>query len=410
MKILQVNKYNYIRGGSDSVYFNTTQLLQEEGHDVLHFAMEFPENVKDDQSFFFAKNNDFTQQNTFGKIKNMKSFFYNVDAKERLEKLIEIEKPDIAHFHIFYGSLTSSVLQVLKKHNIPIVVSIHDYKFICSAYLMLDNKNAICEKCKGKNHFHTIVNKCVKGSTVFSAVFAMESYFRDFFFPVQKMFDGVIFVSKFSQGKHLQFRPELKGIAKHLYNFDPAINSKIPNHNKGDYYLYAGRLSKEKGLLTLIRAFNLLPNLSLKIAGTGPEMKLLMEIANSNIQFLGFQKGEVLQDLIKGASFSIVPSEWYENNPMAIIESYSLGKPVIGAKIGGIPEIVIEEQTGFLFNPGDVNELVTVILKTEKFTNDNYLKLSQNSVRFANDHFHPEVHYASLMNIYQSVLHQSVNS
>lgn len=403
MKILQINKYHYIRGGSDSVYFNTSLLLREKGHEVIHFAMEFVENESDENSTFFAKNEDFTKKNTIGKIFSLPAFFYNSDAETRLEKLILREKPDVAHLHIFYGSLTSSILNVLKKNNIPAVVSVHDYKFVCPAYLFLNGKNEICEQCSGSKYYKAVVNNCVKGSRLFSSVFALEAYYRDVFYPLKSVFKRLIFVSKFSAEIHNKYKPELSSITTHLYNFDPVLSSRKQNSAKGKYFLYAGRLSKEKGLITLVKAFSMLKDVSLKIVGNGDEVDNLKEIATENVEFLGFKRGEELQSVISNASFVIVPSEWYENNPMAIIESYSLGKPVVAANIGGIPEIVSEGETGFLFESGDVASLKETIIKCNELTLEEYKLMSDKAVGFSFDNFNPEKHYNSLIKIYEEV-------
>jgi glycosyltransferase involved in cell wall biosynthesis len=404
MKILQINKYHYIRGGSDSVYFNTTSLLREHGHEVIHFAMVFNENDSSPESQYFASNNDFTQQSAIEKLSNLSSFFYNKDAEKRLEALIKTKKPDIAHLHIFYGSLTSSILNLLKKQNIPIVVSVHDYKFACPAYLFLNGANEICEKCEGKKYHHAILNKCVKGSRLFSSVFALEASYRDTFYPLHKMFDRLIFVSKFSEIIHNKYKPKLKNISSHIYNFDPILKSKVTNNVKGEYFLYAGRLSKEKGLKTLVKAFNQLPDIKLKIAGTGEELEMLTQIASPNIEFVGFKKGPELQSIISKASYVVVPSEWYENNPMAVIEALTFGKPVIGANIGGIPEIVIENETGFLFTASSTEELKTTVIKANKLEPAAYKSLSYSSRAFAEKNFSPHGHYEKLIQIYTDVI------
>jgi glycosyltransferase involved in cell wall biosynthesis len=404
MRILQINKYHYIRGGSDSVYFNTTNLLREYGHEVIHFAMDFNENEPSSESQYFASNNDFTRQSTLEKLVNLPSFFYNKDAEKRLGALIKAKKPDIAHLHIFYGSLTSSILNLLKKNNVPIVVSVHDYKFACPAYLFLNGANEICEKCEGKKYHYAILNKCVKKSRLFSSVFALEASYRDTFYPIHKLFHKLIFVSKFSEIIHNKYKPELKNISSHIYNFDPILKLKVANNTKGDYFLYAGRLSKEKGLKTLVTAFNQLPNIKLKIAGMGEELDMLTQIALPNIEFLGFKKGTELQSIISKASYVVVPSEWYENNPMAVIEALTLGKPVIGANIGGIPEIVIENETGFLFPASSTEELKTTIIKANKLELAEYKSLSNSSRAFAEKNFSPDSHYEKLIQIYTDVI------
>ena len=404
MKILQINKYHYIRGGSDSVYFNSGKLLVEKGHEVIYFAMNFEENVPCSEGNYFAENKDFTTLPLKKKISNLPSFFYNKNAEKNLLDLIETEKPNIAHLHIFYGSLTSSILKILKEKKIPVVVSVHDYKFICPSYILIDGQNKVCEDCKGKNYFNAIKKKCIKNSFVFSSIFALEAYYRDFFYPLDQMFNKLIFVSKFSAEIHNKYKSELKSITTHLYNFDPSLKLKKQNSKKGSYFLYAGRISREKGIKTLLKAFSSLPNINLKIAGTGEGMDEYKNLASSNVTFLGFQKGEQLREIIANASFIMVPSEWYENNPMAIIEAYSLGKPVIASNIGGIPEIVKDKTTGFLFESGNVEDLTKQISEANKISELEYKIMSDNAVLYANQEFSPDVHYQKLKDIYQEVL------
>ena len=404
MKILQINKCHFVRGGADSVYFNISRLLESKGQEVIHFAMQYAENEASSTSQFFAANNDFTQHSLMQNIINSPSFFYNRDAAEKLNKLILAEKPDIAHLHLFYGSLTSSVLKVLKDHKIPVVISVHDYKFVCPAYLFLNGKNEICEKCKGKNYYHAVLNNCVKKNKVYSAFFAMECYYRDAFYPIHKMFKKIIFVGDFSQKIHFKYKPELQTSSTYLYNFDPAIHSKKANSDKGSYFLYLGRLSREKGVHLLAHAFSELPGIHLKVAGTGEEMNALQEINAPNIELLGFVKGESLTSLIKNASFVVVPSECYENNPMAIVESYTLGKPVIAARIGGIPEIVVTGKTGFLFESSNIEDLKQTVIKANTVTPEEYRTMSTEAEKFAHDNFHPDLYYEKRMKIYHEAI------
>ena len=404
MKILQINKYHYIRGGADRVYFNTGKLLENNGHDVIYFSMDSMDNVPCDQSKYFASNNDFTRFSFLQKIKKSTAFFYNKDAEIKLRELIEIEKPQIAHAHVFFGSLTPSVLKVLKKYNIPVIISVHDYKIVCPAYLFLNGKNEICESCEGKKYYKAVTNNCVKNSKVNSMFFALEAYYRDAQFPLTKYISQLLFVSDFAANIHKKYKPELEAISSRIYNFDPMIGTSDLEFKKGEYFLYAGRLSIEKGLKTLIAAFNKLPNLKLLIAGNGELMSELKDIASENITFLGFQNNDQLQKLILNASFVIVPSEWYENNPMAIIEAYSKGKPVIAANIGGIPEIIDDCNTGYIFESGNIEDLVEKIDKASSITQTEYEILSKNSEIFALKKFSPQKHYKELIKLYQKAL------
>jgi glycosyltransferase involved in cell wall biosynthesis len=218
------------------------------------------------------------------------------------------------------------------------------------------------------------------------------------------MFNKLIFVSKFSANIHNKYKSELKSITTHLYNFDPSLELKKQNSKKGNYFLYAGRISREKGIKTLIKAFSSLPDINLKIAGTGEGMEEYKNLASPNITFLGFQKGEQLRETIANASFVIVPSEWYENNPMAVIEAYSIGKPVIASNIGGIPEIVKDKTTGFLFESANAEDLTKQVGEANKISELGYKIMSDNAVLYANQEFSPEVHYEKLLEIYNDVI------
>jgi len=193
-----------------------------------------------------------------------------------------------------------------------------------------------------------------------------------------------------------------------LHNFMTKLDGNSLARDKRNYFLYFGRLSHEKGLHTLIETFQQIPTLSLKIVGTGPDEELLTGAVKSkeirNIEFLGFKTGDELKKIVAEASFVIVPSECYENNPMTIIEAYSLGVPVIGTKIGGIPEILQDHKTGFLFAPKDVEDLKNVVARASQLNMHDYKAMSDNALRFAADNFDEESYYRKLIAFYNDII------
>jgi len=204
-------------------------------------------------------------------------------------------------------------------------------------------------------------------------------------------------------------KSELKEKLVHLYNFYPKLETTVPNHKKGDYFLFYGRLSYEKGILTLLKAWkNINSENQLKIVGVGNTMKSILTYISqnnlTNIEILGFKSGNELKEIVSKASFIIVPSEWYENNPLTIIEAYSNGRPVIATRIGGIPEIVNDNSTGFLFEMGNIDQLSQKIIKACQLTDDDYFTMSKNAREFADKNFSEEEHYINLMNIYRNLL------
>lgn len=404
MRILQINNFHYRRGGSEAVYFNTAELLKKNGHEVIFFSSGAEENLLCEQSKYFVSN-----INDILRWKGLQNYFYNREAKAKLEALILAEKPDIAHAHLFWGNISPSIFSVLKKHKIPLIHTAHDYRMVCPAYTFTDSSGNVCEKCRGKNFYWCAVKRCSKGHLLESLIMTSEMYFRNSFFSPVNNLDGVIYVSNFSKQKHLQYKPsfsKVPGIV--LHNFVAEKKSDFLAQNKRSYFLYFGRLSHEKGVRTLIEAFRRMPDLQLKIVGIGPEEQELIDYVRNNkitnIEFMGFKTGDDLKKLVSAASFVIVPSEWYENNPMTVIEAYSMGVPVIGAKIGGIPEILPDGKTGFLFAPKDVEGLKYAVSRASRLNAAEYKAMRDNALQFAADHFDVHLYYQKLIDFYGKIL------
>ena len=403
MKILLINSYHYRKGGADTVYFNTAQLLKQYGHEVFYFSAKYPKNIDSQTDRFFTTGYDYRNLSIGKKILAIPSFIYNKDAYHKLSQLLDEINPDLAHIHLFMGSLSSSILLALKKKKIPVVHSVHDYRLICPAYLFLDGKNEVCEKCIDGFYLRCILKRCSENSYSQSVMLSLDAYFRKYFIKPISHIDRFIFVSKFIKKKHIEFDSNYETKADMLYNFNPELNAIVPSKTKGKYFLYFGRISREKGVPTLIESA-LKAKISLKIVGTGTLLGKFTERHFDNIEFLGFKSGEELWSLVQNASFIIVPSEWYENNPLTIVEAYSFGKPVIGARIGGIPEIIEENKTGYLFNPGNKYELEQLLRQADNLSETEYKEMSLNARAFADKHFHPATHYNGLIGIYEELV------
>lgn len=410
MKVLLINNYHFRHGGSETVYFNTADILRQHGHEVIFLSQRRDSNVACDQSTYFSDAIDFQTNGLFKKIKGIKHYFYNNDAAKGLENLLKHETPDIAHLHIFLCGLTMSVVDVLKRHHIPVVNSVHEYRMVCPAYTFKDGNNSVCEDCGARGYWHCVKKRCCKGSLLLSWIMATEMFYRNRFHHPAKSIDAFIFVSKFCKDIHLKYDERFSNkMCEVLYNFrnsDVMENRDDTIETSNSYYLYYGRLSYEKGIKTLIDAFSVFPNERLIVVGTGPieeDLKSYCVSNNvSNIDFLGFKSGMELYDLVRRARFVVVPSEWYENNPMTIVEAYSLRTPVIGAAIGGISEIIIDNVTGYLFKSGSKDDLVRVLSETLSLSKKNYMKLKKNAESFSDANFDQEIYYKKLMDIYMS--------
>lgn len=408
MTVLLIDVYNYNKGGAETVCFNTGKMLEAHGHKVIYFTLKWADNKPSPYSKYFPESKE-TRRGPLKQIKNMVNYFYHFEAAKKIEQLILDEKPEIAHIHLIWGQITPSIFPVLKKYNIPILFTVHDYRIVCPAYTFRNGKGQICEECQGKYFYKCFTNSCCKGSKLMSMVMAAEQYFRNKFFNPAQFIDGFIYVSNFAKNIQEKYMPAVKSTPNIiLYNFSTSIIQKGKSTPKDKYFLFFGRLSYEKGLKTLLTAFKDIPECKLKVVGTGPkeeELKQFVLKTNmQNVDFLGYKQGKELSDLVYNAYFVVVPSEWYENNPMTIIEAYSVGTPVIGAKIGGIPEIVDDGKTGFQFTSANVEELKAVILKTNNLSNEEYSTISNNTIKFANDNLSPHSYWNKLIGFYSNFL------
>lgn len=396
MKVLLINNIFYRKGGSETVYFNTAELLMKHGHEVVFFSFKRPENIECEQSEYFPE--------LGGKIKQLKSYFWNAEAARQLEKLIVAERPDVAHVHLFWGLMSPSIFGVLKRHNVPLVHTVHDYRMVCPAYTFKNNAGEICEKCGGGKFMNCLKGRCAKGSLVQSVLMTAEMYLRNAkHHPVDNI-AGFVFVSKFAQEKHLQYDRKFASARNIvLYNYTTPVLGRT--EKKDDYYLYYGRLSYEKGIPTLLEEFSRHPELKLKVVGTGPiEAELKEKFAQPNIEFVGYKSGEELFSLVRDARFVCVPSEWYENNPMTIVEAYSLGTPVIGSRIGGIPEIIAEGKTGYTFECSNLSDLEACIKKADSLTANEYETMANAAYKFYEQNFSEDHHYEGLIRFYEEVM------
>ena len=397
MKILLINNCFWRRGGSETVFFGTADLLREMGHEVVFFSMEDAQNITDEKPAYIVGRG--------GRLSQMKAYFNNGKAARMIEEIIRKEKPDIAHAHLLWGGIGPSIFAVLHKHGIPIVHTVHDYRMVCPAYTFRNGHGEVCERCKGGHYMECVKGRCAKGSLVQSVLMATEMYYRNKKWHPAKELDGIIYVSKFAKDKHEELDPLFaRTMNTVLYNFTK-VGEDFPSVEKdGGYYLYYGRLSHEKGIATLVDAFSEHPELKLKVVGTGPKEDELRQKNYPNVEFLGYKTGEELYNFVRNARFVCVPSEWYENNPMTIVEAYSMGVPVIGARIGGIPEIVDEGKTGFLFESGNVESLEKAVVQSLAVGAEEYGAMKKNALAFAKDHFDSEKYKERLISFYSQVI------
>lgn len=404
MKVLLINNFFYRKGGSETVFFNTAELLRNNGHDVVFFSIEDEKNTHINNHEYFV-----SQGGTLQKVMN---YFSNPYAAKKLDEVLSIEKPDIAHVHLFWGGISPSIIPILHNNHIPLVHTAHDYRMVCPAYLLKDGKGVFCDRCKGGKFYNCALHRCSKGNLVESALMSVEMYYRNKKWHPAKEIDGVLFVSNFSKNKHVEFDSRFSNantlVLYNCPNEQVQASLDLQRDTYNSYYLYYGRLSEEKGIQTLIKAFERFPHLNLKIVGAGPLERGLKQYCVdknlNNIDFLGFKTGKDLYDTVASAKYVCVPSECYENNPMTIVEAYSLATPVIGASIGGISEVVMEGKTGYSFESGSVESLIKAIDQSASISKEEYCAQRHNAYKFGQDSFSREAHYRKLISFYNQLL------
>jgi glycosyltransferase involved in cell wall biosynthesis len=402
-KLLNINNYHYRRGGSDVVYLEQANMFAHLGWNNAFFSMNHPKNIETEWSKYFISEIEFgNQYSLWQKLVMASKVIYSFEAQRKIAQLIDDFNPDIAHLHCIYHHLSPSILPVLKSKGIKTVMTAHDLKIACPAYKML-NSEGICERCNTGSVLNVIKHKCVRDSLGASAIVAVESGLQRFMQTYKKNLDKIVVPSRFFLEKFVEwgwardqlvYIPNYSDISRFEAQFEP-----------GDYFLYFGRLAPEKGVATLIRAAKK-AGVPLKIAGTGPkedELKILAASLNANVSFQGYQTGESLQALVKNARAVVLPSEWYENAPMSVLESYGMGTPVIGANIGGIPEMVLNGESGWTFTSQNVDELADVLQKVKQLDNPKVANMGKAGRMFVQKNFSRERYIDSMLNLYSQL-------
>ncbi|MCW8347124.1 glycosyltransferase family 4 protein [Vibrio sp. ZSDZ65] len=357
MKVLVVNKFFFLKGGAETVFFQERDMLIERGFSVIDFSMIHNDNLASDYSASFVDNVDYhANASLFGALKTAVRFVHNTEACEKLSELIATEQPDIVHFHNIYHQLTPSIIKIAKQAGCKTVLTAHDTKIACPSYTMYRDGHT-CEACLQGSVFNALKYRCQQGSWFKSGLLVAEALYQSLVKNYQCL-DVIVSPSQFLANIIRRKLPNSR-IEVIVNGIDENVNQQdVADHR---YFLYLGRLSQEKGVATMVAAYEQSnQSIPLKIAGTGPLADALSGRKNK-VEWLGFKTGEALHLLIKQASAVIVPSECYENCSMSVLEAMAYGKPIIGANIGGIPEQVRDGKEGRLFEAGNVHALACVM-------------------------------------------------
>lgn len=361
-RLLAINNYFYRRGGAEAVFLDHMRLFSEAGWDVAPFAMQSERNLPSPWSRHFVSEIEFGQQPGLRtKLEHAGKIIYSREAQRGIAALIADFRPDIAHAHNVYHHLSPAIFRTLKQAGIPTVMTAHDLKIACPAYKMLSH-GKVCEKCRGGNIAQVLLNRCAKDSVALSGLLMVESGVHRALGLYRDTLDRIVVPSRFYRDKLIEWGWVAEMLV-HIPNFvDPAFLA-AERQDEGDYYLFAGRLAPEKGIATLVSAAAK-ARVRLVVAGTGPDEAMLraqVEASGADVTFVGHQSGAALHRLIGAARALVLPSEWYENAPVSLLEAYGMGRPVIGAEIGGIPELIEADETGLTARSGDAESLAAAL-------------------------------------------------
>ena len=402
--LLSVNNYYYLRGGAETIFLSHNELIGGAGWDVIPFAMKHPDNRPTVWSEYFVDELEYGEKySPLEKIKLAAKSLYSLESRRNIHKLIKAVRPDICHAHNIYHHISPSILGLLRDNNIPVVMTLHDLKLACPAYRMLVN-GEICERCKNGKLYNVVLNKCMKGSRTLSTLVMTEAVLHKMLGSYTDCVSRFIVPSRFYLNKFVEWgwNPDKFVYIPNFIN----IHDYVPNYASGDYFLYLGRLSFEKGAATLIKAAAD-AGVPLKIAGTGPEEMNLKKLAAENggrVDFLGYLSGERLRDVLRSSRAVVLPSEWYENAPLSLLEAYALGKPVIGAKIGGIPELISEGETGFTFIPGSVDDLSGMLSQVAALAGERLVDMGRVARERAEREYDSSIYRSRILDLYENIM------
>ena len=398
MKILIVSKFFYARGGADLVAMTTRELLLKAGHEVRVFAMDYPDNIPLAESSTWPSEIDFNgplpmKFKAFGRLMGLG------EVKSAFRRVLREFRPEVVHCHNVHSYLSPVVVTLAREFGARTVWTLHDFKIICPAYLLRRPDGTICTDCvDGRRNI--LKYNCQKGSRLGSLMALLESIrwnrrkldaATDCFIAPSEFMKRMMMRGGFNEAK-IKVLPNFIDPAK-LTAIEQATADTPPAE---PYFCYVGRLSREKGLPTLVSAA-LRAGVRLIIGGDGPLRADLEEQARgSAIEFRGRLDRDEVARLLAGAAASVIPSEWYENNPLAVIESLCAGTPVIGADMGGIPELIQPGVNGEHFPAGSVNTLAAKLATFDPARYDRRAIAER-----ALSEFSPEAHLEKLLKIFR---------
>jgi glycosyltransferase involved in cell wall biosynthesis len=388
MKILLLHNSYQQRGGEDTVFEQEKRLLSSRGHTVLTYL---------------RSNNEIAKLSPLQKISILRRAVWAEDSRDDVLQLLEAERPDIAHVHNTFTMISPSVYSAFQEAGVPVVQTLHNYRLLCPAAFFFRD-GAICEECVEHSLLRGTIWGCYHDSRLHTAAVSLTLKVHRLR-STWMMVDSFIALSRFARNKFIE-----SGLPAQRVKIKPNFVDPDPKERTetGEYALFVGRLSPEKGLMTMIDAWRRLHYpVPLRVVGDGP-MRAQLEVeaaklSHSNIKFEGAIPREKVFEAIKRARFLILPSEWYECFPMTLVEAFACGTPCIASALGCLEEIVEHGRNGLLFEPRNAQDLAD---KVEQAWSDleSTRQMGREGRKSYESTYTAEQNYVRLMDIYSEAL------
>ncbi len=408
MRILQVNKFLYRRGGAEGYLLDLADLERAAGHEVEYFGMDHPDNLPMRYRSDFPAHVEFEPPpaRLLGKVEVVGRMMWSRSAAAGIARVLEDFRPDVVHMHNIYHQLSPSIVHACAKASVPVVMTLHDYKLVCPTYQFLD-QGRICTACVSGGPKQAVRRRCKDGSLVASSIAATEV-------GVHRTLHAYGHIGRFlCPSAFLRDQVAAAGLhSGRLLHQDNFTNTSVPVRSEpGRGVVFAGRLSHEKGVDVLIRAAALLARdhdgVVLDIVGDGPDRVELEALAAATapdaVRFHGRVGADEVRAHLRGARVSALPSRWLENQPLSVLESFASGVPVVASALGGLNDLVTPGVDGDLVPHEDPNALAAAL---RPYLDDADLSARQGSAARARalDRHEPQRHLERVLGVYRQVM------
>jgi glycosyltransferase involved in cell wall biosynthesis len=401
--LLAINNYYYPRGGAEVLFLEHNRMFENIGWQVVPFAMQHDKNLATPWADYFPDEIEFgAEYGLAGKLVRAPRVIYSRQARQRMRRLLGSVQPSIAHVHNIYHHLSPSVLPLFKDRGIPVVMTLHDLKLACPAYTMMRG-GELCESCRGGKLYNVAVNRCIKGSLALSSLVMVEAYAHRALGLYTDNVDRFIVPSRFLLEKLVEW-----GWARerfiHIPNFVD-IERFQPQAQAGQRFVYCGRLDELKGVETLVRAAALARQ-PVTLIGRGPlepRLRALSAELGADVHFAGYLTKDALASAIQDARAVVIPSECLENAPLALLEAYAAGRPVIGSRIAGIPELIRGDETGMLYQAGDARALAAALERFAALPNARISAMGAAGRAWVEQDFNAAIYLKRQLDLYDSL-------